>query len=90
MVWKCCFATWMFWWFHNQENEGFVWDKLNKMIFLIDIDMIHAFANFHQSQMANGSIFYVFLKGWSPLFLVHSCVVRFENFVMLWLGDLSF
>jgi hypothetical protein len=33
--------------------------------------------------LANGSIFYVFLKGWSPLFLVHSCVVGFENFVML-------
>ncbi len=32
---------------------------------------------------ANGSIFYVFVKGWSILFLVHSCVVGFENFVML-------
>ncbi len=40
--------------------------------------------------LANGPIFYVFPKGWSPLCLVHSCVVGFENFVMLWLGDLSF
>ncbi len=40
--------------------------------------------------LANGSIFYVILKGWSPLFLVHSCVVGFEIFVMLWLGDLLF